>query len=107
MADPGWQYGRNGAAVCAENTINTNVFRRFHLSSFFMILRSPGLLWDLIFCDVGDSWSTILVTWGSQRAPGRTLWGLVLDFYRFVVDFDELLGPNFSDVFVICSDLGR
>ena len=34
-------------------TANMYVFLRVHLSSFFMILRSPGLLWVLIFVMLG------------------------------------------------------
>ena len=50
--------------------------------------------------------STILPTWGAQGAPWKTPGGPDLDFSCFLMNFGDLLGPYFSDIFVNFRDLG-
>ena len=52
-------------------------------------------------------WSTILLTWGAQGAPQKTTGCPDLDFFMFLVNFGDLLGPYFSDILVYFRDFGN
>ena len=49
-------------------------------------------------------WSTIVLTWGVQGAPRKTPGCPDLDFFMFFVNFGDLLGFYFWDIFVYFRD---
>ena len=78
MADQGWQYGGNGAAVCVENTVNMHVFIRFHLCQLFRYFEVSRAAWGRHFSGFGSTWDTILMILGSWK-----LLGFSKDFWTF------------------------